>query len=201
MQANGVASSAAQAPTVERLERDEGALTDEQRMSAVMADAALLSELQGSLAEVRSHVGPVLKEVRVPCALAVVLQLLLCCCAAVAVVLLCCCVPLKVKRGQCACYRKLQYQSMQSVSPCSQASILCFVTAGNVHITVHAAGLAAATVTSFAVIPHLSLLILLLFVCMRLSIRADSQQPSAWPTVVAPVVDDHCSPGCADSST
>ncbi|DBA96237.1 TPA: hypothetical protein ACH3X3_002431 [Trebouxia sp. C0006] len=67
-QANGVASSAANAPTVERLERDEGALTDEQRMSAVMADApelaALLSELQGSLAEVRSHVGPVLKEVR-----------------------------------------------------------------------------------------------------------------------------------------
>jgi len=77
MQANGVASSAANAPTVERLERDEGALTDEQRMSAVMADApelaALLSELQGSLAEVRSHVGPVLKEVRAPCAVAVVL--------------------------------------------------------------------------------------------------------------------------------
>ena len=36
-------------------------------MAAVMADApelaALLSELQGSLAEVRSHVGPVLDEV------------------------------------------------------------------------------------------------------------------------------------------
>ncbi|KAA6428544.1 MAG: hypothetical protein FRX49_01420 [Trebouxia sp. A1-2] len=67
-QANGVASSGVQAPTVERLERDERAMTDEQRMSAVMADApelaALLSELQGSLAEVRSHVGPVLKEVR-----------------------------------------------------------------------------------------------------------------------------------------
>ena len=53
--------------TVERLERDVGALTDEQRLSAVMADApelaALLGELQGSLAEVRSHVGPVLREV------------------------------------------------------------------------------------------------------------------------------------------
>ena len=59
LQANGV--------TVERLERDVGALTDEQRLSAVMADApelaALLGELQGSLAEVRSHVGPVLREV------------------------------------------------------------------------------------------------------------------------------------------
>lgn len=102
MQANGVASSAANAPTVERLERDEGALTDEQRMSAVMADApelaALLSELQGSLAEVRSHVGPVLKEVRVRHAVAVMLHLLLCCCVA-----------LKAKRGQCACYRKVQY--------------------------------------------------------------------------------------------
>lgn len=53
--------------TVERLERDVGALTDEQRLSAVMTDApelaALLGELQGSLAEVRSHVGPVLREV------------------------------------------------------------------------------------------------------------------------------------------
>lgn len=59
LQANGVA--------VERLERDVDALTDEQRLSAVMADApelaALLQELQGSLAEVRSHVGPVLREV------------------------------------------------------------------------------------------------------------------------------------------
>ena len=53
--------------TVERLERNVDALTDEQRLSAVMADApelaALLGELQGSLAEVRSHVGPVLREV------------------------------------------------------------------------------------------------------------------------------------------
>lgn len=53
--------------TIERLERDVDALTDEQRLSAVMADApelaALLGELQSSLAEVRSHVGPVLKEV------------------------------------------------------------------------------------------------------------------------------------------
>lgn len=59
LQANGM--------TVERLERDVDALTDEQRLSAVMADApelaALLGELQGSLAEVRSHVGPVLREV------------------------------------------------------------------------------------------------------------------------------------------
>ena len=53
--------------TVERLDRDVDAFTDEQRLSAVMADApelaALLGELQGSLAEVRSHVGPVLREV------------------------------------------------------------------------------------------------------------------------------------------
>lgn len=53
--------------TVERLERDEGGLTDEQRLAAVMADApelaVLLSDLQHTLAEVRSHVGPVLKEV------------------------------------------------------------------------------------------------------------------------------------------
>ena len=61
--ANGVGPAAA----VERLERDAEGLTDEQRRAAVMADApelaALLSELQGSLAEVRSHVGPVLNEV------------------------------------------------------------------------------------------------------------------------------------------
>lgn len=60
---NGVGPAAA----VERLERDAEGLTDEQRRAAVMADApelaALLSELQGSLAEVRSHVGPVLNEV------------------------------------------------------------------------------------------------------------------------------------------
>ena len=67
MQANGVAHKAPQAGSVERLERDVGALSDEQRMSAVMADApelvALLAELQGSLEEVRSHVGPVLRVV------------------------------------------------------------------------------------------------------------------------------------------
>ena len=61
--ANGVGA----APTVEHLKRDAGGLTQEQRMAAVMADApelaALLSELQDSLAEVRSHVGPVLNEV------------------------------------------------------------------------------------------------------------------------------------------
>ena len=66
-QANGVAKGGAEAGLVERLERDAGGLTDEQRMAAVMADApeltALLSELRGSLAEVRSHVGPLLKEV------------------------------------------------------------------------------------------------------------------------------------------
>lgn len=66
-----------QVPTVERLDRDEGALTDEQRLSAIMADApelaALLSELQGSLAEVRSHVGPVLKEVSSPLCIVVLL--------------------------------------------------------------------------------------------------------------------------------
>ncbi len=127
MQANGVASSAAQGPTVERLERDEGALTDEQRMSAVTADApelaALLSELQGSLAEVRSHVGPVLKEVRAPCA-AAVLQLLLCCYAVVLHLLLCCsccCDAFNAKRSQCLYYRKVQHQSMQPVSACPQA--------------------------------------------------------------------------------
>lgn len=107
MQANGVASSGVQAPTVERLERDERAMTDEQRMSAVMADApelaALLSELQGSLAEVRSHVGPVLKEVRAPCAL------------------WCSCDALKANCSQCACYRKVQYQCMQPVSAWSEA--------------------------------------------------------------------------------
>lgn len=69
VQADAVASGGGPAvATVERLERDSGGLTDEQRMAAVMADApelaALLSELQGSLAEVRSHVGPVLNEVK-----------------------------------------------------------------------------------------------------------------------------------------
>lgn len=70
VQADAVASGGVGGPavaTVERLERDAGGLTDEQRMAAVMADApelaALLSELQSSLAEVRSHVGPVLNEV------------------------------------------------------------------------------------------------------------------------------------------
>ena len=67
MQADAVANGVGPAASVERLERDAGGLTQEQRMAAVAADApelaALLSELQGSLAEVRSHVGPVLNEV------------------------------------------------------------------------------------------------------------------------------------------
>lgn len=67
MQASAMADGVGPAPTVERLDRDAGGLTDEQRMTAVLADApelsALLSELQGSLAEVRSHIGPVLREV------------------------------------------------------------------------------------------------------------------------------------------
>lgn len=69
MQAAGEATTT----TVERLERDEGGLTDEQRLAAVMADApelaVLLSDLQHTLAEVRSHVGPVLKEVLLPCSI------------------------------------------------------------------------------------------------------------------------------------
>ena len=67
VQADAAANGVGPAPTVERLERNAGGLTQEQRMAAVMADApelaALLSELQGSLAEVRSHIGPVLNEV------------------------------------------------------------------------------------------------------------------------------------------
>ena len=57
----------AQPVAIEQLDRDDVTLTDEQRMAAVMADApeltVLLSELQNSLAEVRSHVGPILQEV------------------------------------------------------------------------------------------------------------------------------------------
>lgn len=68
LQADAVASGGGPGATVEHLERDAGGLTDEQRMAAVMADApelaALLSELQGSLSKVRSHVGPVLNEVK-----------------------------------------------------------------------------------------------------------------------------------------
>ncbi len=52
---------------VEEVEKDLGALTTEQQRAAVMADApelaALLADLQSSLAEVRSRVGPLLKEV------------------------------------------------------------------------------------------------------------------------------------------
>jgi len=156
MQANGLASSAAQAPTVERLERDEGALTDEQRMSAVMADApelaALLSELQGSLAEVRSHVGPVLKEVRAPCAV------------------LCCCVALESKVQP---VRLLQESTVSkyAICVCIITGKVCSTTAGNVHIAVQAAGLAAATVISLLCLTcDLYPLIFLLFVCIcRLS--------------------------------
>ncbi|KAK9904141.1 hypothetical protein WJX75_005357 [Coccomyxa subellipsoidea] len=53
---------------VEEVEKDLGAMTTEQQRAAVMADApelaALLADLQSSLAEVRSRVGPLLKEVR-----------------------------------------------------------------------------------------------------------------------------------------
>ena len=52
---------------VEEVERDLGAMTTEEQRAAVMADApelaALLADLQSSLAEVRSRVGPLLKEV------------------------------------------------------------------------------------------------------------------------------------------
>ena len=52
---------------VEEVEKDLGAMTTEQQRAAVMADApelaALLADLQSSLAEVRSRVGPLLKEV------------------------------------------------------------------------------------------------------------------------------------------
>ncbi len=53
---------------MEEVEKDLGAMTSEQQRAAVMADApelaALLADLQSSLAEVRSRVGPLLKEVR-----------------------------------------------------------------------------------------------------------------------------------------
>lgn len=53
---------------VEAVEKDLGGMTNEQQRAAVMADApelaALLADLQASLAEVRSRVGPLLKEVR-----------------------------------------------------------------------------------------------------------------------------------------
>lgn len=49
------------------MERDLGAISVEEQRAAVMADApelaALLADLQSSLAEVRSRVGPLLKEV------------------------------------------------------------------------------------------------------------------------------------------
>lgn len=55
---------------VEEVEKDLGAMTMEQQRAAVMADApelaALLADLQSSLAEVRSRVGPLLKEVSAP---------------------------------------------------------------------------------------------------------------------------------------
>ena len=53
---------------VEATRRDASALTDEERLSAVMSDApellALLEELQQGLAEVRGRVGPALQSVR-----------------------------------------------------------------------------------------------------------------------------------------
>ncbi len=54
---------------VEEVEKDLGAMTTEQQRAAVMADApelaALLADLQSSLAEVRSRIGPLLKQVRI----------------------------------------------------------------------------------------------------------------------------------------
>jgi hypothetical protein len=51
---------------VEELEKDLGAMTTEEQRAAVLQDApelaALLTDLQSSLAEVRSRVGPLLKE-------------------------------------------------------------------------------------------------------------------------------------------
>ena len=53
---------------VEEVQRDLGTMTTEEQRAAVMRDApelaALLADLQSSLAEVRSRVGPLLKEVR-----------------------------------------------------------------------------------------------------------------------------------------
>ena len=67
MQAGQAGAAVAQPVAIEQLDRDDATLTDEQRMAAVMADApeltVLLAELQNSLAEVRSHVGPILQEV------------------------------------------------------------------------------------------------------------------------------------------
>ncbi len=54
--------------TVERVERDLDGLSAEQKLEAVMSDApellALIGELRSGLAEVRSRVGPLFKEVR-----------------------------------------------------------------------------------------------------------------------------------------
>jgi len=53
---------------IEEVQKDLGAMTTEEQRAAVMRDvpelAALLADLQSSLAEVRSRVGPLLKEVR-----------------------------------------------------------------------------------------------------------------------------------------
>ncbi len=52
---------------IEEVQKDLGAMTTEEQRAAVMRDApelaALLADLQSSLAEVRSRVGPLLKEV------------------------------------------------------------------------------------------------------------------------------------------
>lgn len=51
------------------MQKDLGAMSTEEQRAAVMRDApelaALLADLQSSLAEVRSRVGPLLKEVRI----------------------------------------------------------------------------------------------------------------------------------------
>ena len=53
---------------MEEVEKDLGAMSTQEQRAAVMQDApelaALLADLQSSLAEVRGRVGPLLKEVR-----------------------------------------------------------------------------------------------------------------------------------------
>ncbi|PSC73947.1 Something about silencing 10 [Micractinium conductrix] len=64
----GAAAAAAAGVRVERVRKDLGALSSEQRLAAVQQDAPellqLIAELREGLTEVRSRVGPLLKEVR-----------------------------------------------------------------------------------------------------------------------------------------
>ena len=63
----GAAAAAAAGVRVERVRKDLGALSSEQRLAAVQQDAPellqLIAELREGLTEVRSRVGPLLKEV------------------------------------------------------------------------------------------------------------------------------------------